>query len=58
MERLKARMVAQGFTQIPGVDFKVAFAPAARFVIIRHILSRGNGFGWPIEQSDVDIAFL
>ena len=58
VERFKARLVAQGFTQIPGVDFEVAFAPAARFVTIRHILSLGNGFGWPIEQADVDTAFL
>ena len=58
MERFKARLVAQGFTQIPGVDFEVTIAPAARFVTIRHILSLGNGFGWPIEAADVDTAFL
>ena len=58
VERFKARLVAQGFTQIPRVDFEVTFALAARFVTIRHILSMGNGFGWPIKQADVGITFL
>lgn len=50
--------MAQGFTQIHGVDFEFTFAPAAKFMTTRLILSLANGLGWPAEQANVDTAFL
>jgi len=39
ISRFKVRLVAQGFTQIPGQDFTHTFAPVARWDSIRFVLS-------------------
>ena len=54
----KARLVARGFTQLEGIDYEETFAPTAKFVTIRLIISLATGFGWPLEQADIDTAFL
>jgi hypothetical protein len=46
--RFKARLVAQGFTQIPGQDFMHTFAPVARWDSIRFILSVAAIKDWEI----------
>jgi hypothetical protein len=56
--RYKARLVARGFTQVEGIDYEETFAPTAKFVTIRLIISLATGFGWPLEQADIDTAFL
>ncbi len=35
----KARLVAQGFSQVPGVDYFDTYAPVAKFASIRTILA-------------------
>jgi hypothetical protein len=37
--RYKARLVAQGFSQVPGVDYFDTFAPVARLAAIRSVLA-------------------
>ena len=54
----KARLVARGFTQVEGIDYEETFAPTAKFVTIRLIISLATSLGWPMEQADIDTAFL
>ena len=39
IEKYKARFVAQGFSQIEGIDYEETFAPVASYYSIRTILS-------------------
>ena len=54
----KARLVARGFTQVEGIDYEETFAPTAKFVTVRLIVSLATSLGWPMEQADIDTAFL
>ena len=58
VDRYKCRLVAQGFTQAPGIDYNETFAPVARFGTIRTLLAIGAKRGMRIEQMDVTTAFL
>ena len=37
LEKFKARLVAQGYSQIEGFDFQDSFAPTARMTTIRTV---------------------
>ncbi|MCH92777.1 gag-pol polyprotein [Trifolium medium] len=54
----KARLVAQGYSQIEGVDFDETFAPVARLVSIRLLLGVACILKFKLFQMDVKIAFL
>ena len=56
--RYKARLVARGFTQVEGIDYEETFAPTAKFVTIRLIIALATSLHWPLEQADIDTAFL
>jgi len=53
IERYKARLVAQGFSQIPGVDFDKTFAPVTRHQMLQTLLGLANRYKWHIHQMDV-----
>ena len=54
----KARLVARGFLQKPGLDYSEVFAPVARLETIRLVVSIASARNWPIFQLDVKSAFL
>jgi len=56
--RNKARLVAQGYTQIEGVDFDETFAPVARLESIRSLLSIACHLDFKLYHMDVKSAFL
>ena len=58
IDRYKARLVAQGFSQIPGLDFRETFSPIIKHTIIRLILSLAVTLGWTMGQLDVKKAFI
>jgi hypothetical protein len=56
--RHKARLVAQGFSQIPGMDFNETFAPVVRHDSLRAVLAIGAIKDLEIQQLDVKGAYL
>ena len=56
--RNKARLVAQGYTQIEGLDFGETFAPVARLEAIRILLAYACAHNIKLYQMDVKSAFL
>ena len=44
LNKLKSRLVAQGFSQIPGLDFNETYSPTIRFTSIRLILTLASRY--------------
>ncbi len=58
VERYKARLVAQGFSQKYGQDYMEIFAPVVRMDSIRALMSMSVKCGMSLFQFDVETAFL
>ena len=58
IQKHKARLVARGFTQKPGIDFYETFSPVARLAIIRSVIVVAAQKKWKIIQLDIKSAFL
>jgi Reverse transcriptase (RNA-dependent DNA polymerase) len=58
VERFKARLVAQGFTQVPGVDYFDTFAPVAKLSSVRTVLALAARQDLEIHQVDIKSAYL
>jgi hypothetical protein len=56
--RFKARLVAQGFSQVPGVDYFDTFAPVAKLVSIRTVLAMATKLDFELHQIDIKSAYL
>ena len=54
----KAQLVAQGFSQVPGVDYFDTFAPVARLASIRAVLAVAAVNDYEIHQIDIKGAYL
>jgi Reverse transcriptase (RNA-dependent DNA polymerase) len=56
--RYKARLVAQGFSQVPGVDYFDTFAPVAKLASIRAVLAMATAKDMELHQIDIKGAYL
>ncbi|XP_062100176.1 uncharacterized protein LOC133806056 [Humulus lupulus] len=56
--RNKARLVAQGYTQIEGIDFDETLSPVVRLESIRLLLAISCIIGFKLYQMDVKPTFL
>jgi hypothetical protein len=56
--RNKARLVAQGYCQVEGLDFDETFAPVARLEDIQILLAYATSHNIKLHQMDVKSAFL
>ena len=56
--RNKARLVAQGYTQVEGLDFGETYAPVARLEAIRILLAYAYAHNIKLSQMYVKSAFL
>ena len=60
IDKFKARLVVQGYTQVEGVDYYAddTRAPVARLSTIRAILAYAAKHDWEIHQIDIKSAYL
>jgi hypothetical protein len=56
--RNKVRLVALGYTQVEGLDFREIYAPVARLEAIRMLLAYAHAHNIKLYQIDVKSAFL
>ncbi|KAG7824868.1 hypothetical protein KL920_005444, partial [Ogataea angusta] len=54
----KARLVAQGFSQIHGIDYNETFSPVIRYDSLRLLLALAASHSLSVYQMDVTTAFL
>ena len=58
IEKHKAHLVAKGYKQEFGVDYKEFFAPIAWHDTIKLVIAFAAQNSWPIFQLDLKLAFL
>jgi hypothetical protein len=56
--KYKSRLVAQGFSQIPGIDYEETFAPVGRTTSLRLLLTMAATNDLEVRQADVEGAYL
>ncbi|SCZ99435.1 BZ3500_MvSof-1268-A1-R1_Chr3-1g06010 [Microbotryum saponariae] len=54
----KARLVAHGCAQRPGLDFEKTYAPVVKFTSIRALIALAAANGYHVHQADVNKAYL
>jgi len=56
--KFKARIVAKGFSQVPGEDFTETFSSVAKFTTLRVFLALSAHLNFEIHQVDVVAVYL
>jgi hypothetical protein len=56
--RNKVRLIAQGYSQVEGLNFRETFAPIARLETIMILLAFAASKGFKLYQMDVKSVFL
>jgi len=54
----KARLVAQGFSQISSVNYDDTYAPVAKLASMRAVIAMANRLGFEMHQIDIKGAYL
>ena len=49
VDKQKARLIAKGFIQVPGIDYIETFAPVSKTNSIRLTLAIAVGHGWVVH---------
>ena len=58
IERHKVHLVAQGYTEVEGVDYEETYSPVIRAITIFLVLAIATTLRWKMRQLDVKNAFL
>ncbi|KIK15153.1 hypothetical protein PISMIDRAFT_16718 [Pisolithus microcarpus 441] len=56
--KFKARLVAQGFSQVPGIDFHQTYAPVARQASVKLLIAMASRNNWELDCFNTKRAFL
>jgi len=56
--KYKSRLVAQGFTQEPSVDFKETYAPVSKATTVRTLFAIAAAKGFEVTQVDISTAYV
>ena len=56
--KYKARFVARGFTQTPGLDFHDTYSPTVKLSTLRTVLACGVKLGMHFNQMDIKAAYV
>jgi histone deacetylase 1/2 len=58
LDKFKARLVAQGFTQRYGLDYLDTYSPVVKHATVRLVLALAMARDWTVRQLDISNAFL
>ncbi len=58
IQKYKARVIAQGFTQVENINYDETFAPVAKFALLHAILALATEEDLEVHQMDVKSTYL
>lgn len=58
ISKYKAKLIAKGFHQQPGIDYTETFSPIVKLATIMLVLAIVVSYNWSMRQSDVSNAFI